>query len=113
MGEAGPATGAETEGPPRPVGPPVGLLAAAAVSVAASLAMFPVTLLPFHVVGYLLASFVTISLVALYRASVQRRRRNPYYSPRPALRRGATLLLVLGTVVAGVHVWVIATHLAS
>lgn len=96
-----------------PIAPPVGLLVTAAMTVGISVALFPLSLISTHVIGYVLGSFVTITLVALYRSTAQRRRRNPYYSPRPGLRRGATLVLAAGTIVAAAHVWVIATHLAS
>lgn len=96
-----------------PVHPPTPLLVAAGSSVAVAAALFPLSLLPTHIIGYLLGSFVTITLVAQYRTLTQRRRRNPYFSPRPGELRVATGLLVLGTVVAAAHVWVIATHLSS
>lgn len=105
--------GADGPSSAEPVRPPRGFVVGAAISVVVATALFPLELLSTHVAGYVLASFVTITMVGLYRSISQRRRRSPYYTPQPKLRRIATGLLVVGTLVAAAHVWVIATHLAS
>jgi hypothetical protein len=65
------------------------------------------------VLGYVVASILAILLVGMFRRFDLSRRRAPGYRPRPSVGRLATVVLLAGFVVAGFHVWSIATELAS
>lgn len=89
------------------------LLACAAGCVVASALLALPRVFSLHVAGYLLGSFLTILLVALYRRTDLERRARPDYFAHPSLAVAATALAGLGTIVAGLHVWWIATELAG
>ncbi len=65
-----------------------------------------------HWVGYVLGSFVTILLVALYRRTDRRASSSPWYSPRPTLDRVAFTALLLGVASAVLHAYFIAVDVA-
>ncbi|WCO65985.1 hypothetical protein PO878_15905 [Iamia majanohamensis] len=96
-----------------PSGPPLVLLALAGVCVAAGAGLLLVGTFAANVAGYLVASLLTIVLVGVYRRVDLIRRLSPGYRPAPAARRVVPVLLVAAFVVAGVHVWAIATEVAS
>ena len=101
------------------VRPPTGWLVAAGVTltcaagllVATVMVLGPLTTL--NVVGYLVGSLATISLVTTFRMRDQEQQTSPYYSPRPGVRRAAAGLLVGAAVVSAGHAWIIATRFAS
>ncbi len=96
-----------------PTGPPVVLLATAGACVLAGVALLLVGTFAANVAGYLVASLLTIVLVGVYRRVDLIRRLSPSYRPAPRVRRVVPVLLVLAFVVAGFHVWAIATEVAS
>ncbi|MFM8238169.1 MAG: hypothetical protein ACKOBG_10530 [Actinomycetota bacterium] len=99
-------------GAPRPVDPPVHLLALGALSAAAGVALLTRSGLGVAVLGYLLASIVTIVLIGSFRRTDLRRRQHPHYRPRPSLTRVAAVIVILGVLAAAAHTWTIATELA-
>jgi hypothetical protein len=94
-------------------GPPVMILALAALCVATAAALVPQDEMVAHVLGYVVASVLAIVLVGIFRRFDLSRRRAPGYHPRPGVGRLATVVLLAGFVVAGFHVWSIATEWAS
>ena len=97
---------------PRPVDPPVHLLALGALSALSGVALLARSGLAFAVVGYVLASVVTIALIGSFRRADLRRRQHPHYRPRPALTRVAAAIVIIGVLAAAAHTWTIATELA-
>jgi len=108
---AGSATESAPAGP-RPVDPPLHLLALGALSALTGVALLTRSGLAFAVVGYLLASVVTIALIGSFRRADLRRRQHPHYRPRPALTRVAAAIVIIGVLAAAAHTWTIATELA-
>lgn len=94
-------------------GPPLLFLVLVALCVAVGAGLLVVDDQTAHVLGYLTASVLTIVLTGLFRRFDLSRRLTPGYRPRPGVGRIVTLLLLVGFVVSGVHVWAIATELAS
>lgn len=95
------------------VGPPVAVLAGAALCVLVGiLLVFPGSFAT-HVAGYVASPMVAILLVGLYRRLDLRRRLSAGYRPNPAIARVIPVILVIAFVVAAVHVWAIATEVAS
>lgn len=103
---------AEPVAPPRPVDPPIHLLALGGLAAATGAALLTRPGLGAAVLGYLLASVVTIALVGGFRRTDLRRRQHPHYRPRPVLTRVAAVIVVVGVLVAAAHTWTIATELA-
>jgi hypothetical protein len=66
-----------------------------------------------HVLGYLSSSVLAIVQIGLFRRFDLSRRLTPGYVPRPGMGRAVTVLLLAGFAVAGLHVWALATELAS
>lgn len=95
------------------VHPPLNLLVLGVASVALSAALLPVSGMAPDIVGYLLASLVTISLVGLFHRTDLQRRQSPMYVSRGGLGRWAGAVALLGVVVAALHTWSIATALAK
>jgi membrane protein implicated in regulation of membrane protease activity len=93
--------------------PPLNLLVLGAAAVALSAALLLLSGMAANVVGYLLASVVTISLVGTFHRTDLQRRQSPLYRSRRALGRWAGLIAALGVVVAALHTWAIATALAK
>lgn len=94
------------------VGPPLGLLAMALLSLVVSLALVPSDGIALHVIGYVTGALVPILLVGLIRRVDLDRRRSAHYLASPLLQPGQGLVLVGGLVAALLHVWPIATELA-
>lgn len=94
-------------------GPPVAILAVAGACVVAGAALLLTSALPLHVVGYVLASLVTIVSVGIFRRVDLRLRLSRGYRPRPGVSRAIPVLLVGSFLVTAGHVWAIATELAS
>lgn len=96
-------------------GPPFMFLGLAALCVAVGGALIPTPQaeLGAHVIGYLTATVLAIVLVGLFRRFDLSRRLTPGYRPRPISGRLIPVLLVVAFAVAAVHVWAIATELAS
>jgi hypothetical protein len=110
----GPAKNDASSGPDTsPVGPPLLLVALGYASVLVSLPLIAADGIPAHVVGYVTGALIPILLIGLVRRVDLGRRRSPYYVPRSALRPALVLLAILAVVAAGLHVWPIATELAS
>lgn len=106
-----PAVETDTGGP-RPVDPPVHLLALGALAAVTGAALLTRPGLGSAVLGYLLASIVTIALIGSFRRVDLRRRQHPHYRPRPSLTRIAATVVVIGVLAAAAHTWTIATELA-
>lgn len=94
-------------------GPPLLFLATAGACVLVGGGLLAIDTFTANVAGYLVASLLTILLVGLFRRVDLIRRLSAGYRPVAQVRRAITLLLVLAFVVAGVHVWAIATEVAS
>ena len=110
----GDAAASESErGAEARAGPPVLILALAALCVVTAAALITQDDMTAHVLGYVVASVLAIVLVGIFRRFDLSRRRAPGYHPRPGVGRVATVVLLAGFVVAGFHVWSIATELAS
>ncbi len=93
--------------------PPRTLLSGALFCVAVSVALLAPDVFAVHLFGYLLSSFVTIGLVAMFRRIDLERRGQVGYVPHPRLDVVATALAGAGVLVAALHVWWIATELAG
>ncbi|HEX7131061.1 MAG TPA: hypothetical protein VF228_00715 [Iamia sp.] len=94
-------------------GPPLLILGLAALCVGTGAALVGQEELSAHVLGYLTASVLAIVLVGLFRRFDLSRRLTPGYRARRGVGRVATALLLVAFVVSGIHVWAIATELAS
>jgi len=111
MGDAGaskPAGAAEDR-----TGPPLVFLVLGALCVATGAALLGQQETAGHVVGYVASSVLVIVLVGLFRRFDLSRRITPGYRPRPGTGRLVTVLLLAAFAVSAVHVWSIATELAS
>jgi len=104
-----PARGADAEA----IGPPLFVLALGFLSVVVSLPLARLDGMAQHVVGYLVGGLVPIVVVGVARRLDLERRRSPKYQARTAFRLGSVALLVAAIVAAGIHLWPIATELAS
>ncbi|HEX5614029.1 MAG TPA: hypothetical protein VFZ83_02635 [Acidimicrobiia bacterium] len=93
--------------------PPTRLLAVAAASVVIGAVLVVLGEFALHVVGYVLASFQTIGLVAAYTRIDNSRRSSAHYVPLAHAGRIVSAITIAGIMVAGVHVWMIATELAG
>lgn len=113
MNEA--TSGATIEAPVQDetTGPPVVILAVAAIGILAGIALLLVGSLAANVAGYVLSSVVVILAVGLFRRVDLQRRLSSGYTPSTSAGRLIPLLLVAAFVVTGCHVWAIATELAS
>ena len=101
------------DAPPAAVHPPLGLLVLGIASVALSAALLLLSGMVADVVGYLLASVVTISLIGFFHRTDLQRRQHPRYVSRGSFSRWAGAVAALGMVVAALHTWSIATALAK
>lgn len=93
-----------------PLRPPLGLLGLAAASLLVAALLLLGSGQALDIVGYVLATFVTVLLVGAYRAIDSRRRSRPTYVIPPVAQAlnpavVAWVLLVLGVVIGGIHVW--------
>lgn len=108
-----PAGGKASAAPPAKVGPPLLLLALGFASVLVSLPLVAADGIPAHVVGYVTGVLIPILIIGLVRRVDLDRRRSPYYVPRPIVQPALVTLAVAAVVAAGLHIWPIATELAS
>lgn len=69
--------------------------------------------LPLNALGYLVSTFLALSLNARYWRSDIEARRNYLYTPGGGLRILAGLCVALGIVAAGINVWKIAYYFAT
>jgi hypothetical protein len=113
--EASPATTKKTATPSStsPIGPPLLLVALGYASVLVSLPLIAVDGVPAHIIGYVTGALIPILLIGIVRRVDLDRRRSPYYLPRSLLQPALVTLAVLAVVAAGLHIWPIATELAS
>jgi hypothetical protein len=95
------------------VGPPLLILALGFASVLVSMPLVVADGIPSHVIGYLTGSLVPIIIIGLIRRIDLERRRSPLYVPRSMLRPALAVLAMAAFLAAGLHVWPIATELAS
>ncbi len=95
------------------VGPPVLLLGLGYASVLASLPLLTFDAIAPHIVGYVAGSLIPILVVGFVRRIDLARRRSPNYVPNRFAQRATVVLAVAAVVAAGLHVWPIATELAS
>lgn len=95
------------------VGPPLALLGLGFASVLVSVLLVPVDGISPHLVGYVTGAIVPVFLIGLIRRVDLERRQNPHYVAKATLSRGLLVLALAGVVAAALHVWPIATELAS
>jgi hypothetical protein len=93
--------------------PPTRLLVVAAASVVIGAVLLLLDEFALNVVGYVLASFQTIGLVAAFTRIDNARRSSAHYVPLPHAGRIVSAITAAGIAVAAVHVWMIATELAG
>jgi hypothetical protein len=98
---------------PRRVGPPLLILGLGFASSIASLPLVAGDGVAVHAVGYLVGAMIPVLVVGLVRRIDLDRRRSPYYQPSGLFRPGLVVLAIVAIVAAGLHVWPIATELAS
>lgn len=103
----------DPEADPDAVGPPITLLGVAAACVLIGAVLLFAGSFVANIAGYVVASLFTIVLVGIYRRVDLARRLAPGYRPVPRVRRVVPVVLVGAFLVAGVHVWAIATEVAS
>jgi hypothetical protein len=101
-------SGIETQ----PVGPPLGWLVLAALCLMASLALLAVTSLLANLAGYVLASLLALTCVAVFRYLDGFRRGRANYRQQPGLAKVSIALLALCWAVSSIHAWFLATGLA-
>jgi len=108
---------ATKDAPPAPdtsaVGPPLLLVALGYASVLVSLPLIGADGIPAHIVGYVTGALIPILIIGFVRRVDLTRRRSPYYVARSAMRPALVILAIAAVVAAGLHVWPIATELAS
>ena len=95
------------------VGPPLLILGLAFLLVVASAVLLVVEGTTSHVVGYLVGSVVPLLLIGFFRRTDLDRRRSPFYVPSRVVRPALAVLAIAALVLAGLHVWPIATDIAS
>ena len=95
------------------VGPPMLILGLGFASALASLALAGADDVAVHVAGYLIGAMVPILVVGISRRIDLDRRRSPYYAANGLFRLGLGVLAVVAMVAALLHIWPIATELAS
>lgn len=95
------------------VGPPVLLLILAFASVLVSLPLIALDGVPAHVLGYVTGALVPILLIGFFRRVDLDRRRSPSYQAKGFVGPALALIAVSAVVAAGLHVWPVATDLAS
>lgn len=95
------------------VGPPILLVALGFASVLVSLPLIALDGIPTHIVGYVTGVLIPILVIGLVRRVDLTRRRSPYYVPNKALQPALVVLAIASIIAAGLHVWPIATELAS
>ena len=96
-----------------PVGPPVVFLILGFACVVASAVLALVGGRQAHIGGYVLGSLVPILIIGVFRRLDLARRRSPFYEPLGLVSLIVPLLAGAAVVLAAVHVWAVATELAS
>lgn len=94
----------------RPEYASVPLLIAAAIMVGFSALLLLVDGVWWHLIGYLFGTVLTIGLITVFRRDDMDKRSRATYVPRPALSAIAIGIIVVGFLVAVVHVWALATE---
>ncbi|MCB0976523.1 MAG: hypothetical protein KDB02_03605 [Acidimicrobiales bacterium] len=89
------------------------ILALGFVSVLVSIPLIPADSGAAHVIGYVAGALVPIVVVGFVRRMDLDRRRSPFYVPQRMFRTAVVALAVLAVIAAGLHVWPLATELAS
>ena len=95
------------------VGPPLLILGLGYASVLVSLPLIAFGSIPAHVVGYVTGALIPILVIGFVRRIDLDRRRSAYYQASRFLSPAIAVLGVAAVVAAGLHVWPIATELAS
>lgn len=98
---------------PVPVAPPTGILIAAGVMALLSVAFWIPGSIVLHLAGYVLATFVTLGLLAAFKRQDLAARQSPYYTPRPHLGTATIVVAMVAVTAAVAHIWVIATFMAG
>jgi hypothetical protein len=98
---------------PEAVGPPIGLLSAAAAVVAIAWGLVPFGSPVARLGGWALGSLLTITLVSLYTASDARRSQSSLYAAKPGMAHLRSLVVLAGIMAAAVHAFAFATKVAS
>lgn len=95
------------------VGPPLLILGLGFASVLVSLPLIAFDSIPPHAVGYVTGSVIPVLVIGLVRRIDLDRRRSPYYVAKRIFPPAMVALALAAIVAAGLHVWPIATELAS
>lgn len=95
------------------LGPPLLLLGLGYLSILVSLPLVVVEGIPSHVLGYCTGALIPLLVIGFVRRVDLQRRRSPYYRPKRILGPAIAVLAGAALVAAGLHVWPIATELAS
>lgn len=95
------------------VGPPLVILALGFASVLVSLPLIVSEGVVPHVLGYVTGGLVPILVIGLVRRIDLDRRRSPDYRSVGFLRPALAALAVLALIAALLHIWPLATELAS
>lgn len=116
-GPSGPRGSPATSEDEEALRPPLALLAVAGVAIVASALLLFIQGEAADLIGYVLATVVTVLAVALYRSVDSRRRSRPtYVIPVIAQKLNPTVitwvLLLLGVVLGVIHVWGFADSVA-
>lgn len=96
-----------------PIGPPTGILSAAALAAGAAwvLVFFPGQSV--RIAGWALGSLITVGLVTRYTVVDAKRSESPWYAWRPSLARVRWMVAAAGAVAAAAHTFAFATKVAS
>lgn len=89
------------------------VLALGYLSLLVSMVLVPLEAVAAHVLGYVTGSLVPILVTGVARRIDLDRRRSPYYTPHRLFGPALVVLAVLAVAAAGLHVWPLATGLAS
>lgn len=103
----------EADPAPEAVGPPLLILGLGFLSVLVSLPLIGADGIPSHVIGYATGALVPILVIGIVRRIDLERRRSPHYVARSWFSAALVVLAVAALVAAGLHIWPIATELAS
>ncbi|MEO6988815.1 MAG: hypothetical protein ABI239_09215 [Aquihabitans sp.] len=95
------------------VGPPLLILGLGFASVLVSLPLVFASGVVLHILGYVTGGLVPILVIGLARRIDLDRRRSPHYRPVGLLRPALGTLAVLAVAAALLHIWPLATELAS
>ncbi len=109
----GPVAPDEPATDPDAVGPPLSVLALGAASALLALLLVVVDTTATHVLGYLCGSLIPIVCIGLYRRFDLARRKSPHYVPGPVPSWVVPAVAAVGLVAAAIHIWALATQLAS